>query len=110
MAANFGTKIRRLPETISDNTSLSPNLAVRIEKLILAIFTLYLPRYALWPYSPNWYFFSFLDRQIREGDFRATMVAVGNHSYWLGNRTLNETKRTDILHGVWAMFDALGLA
>jgi hypothetical protein len=85
-------------------------LAVRIEKLILAMFTLYLPRYALWPYSPNWNFFYFPRRQIREGDFRGTMVAVGNHSYLLGNGTLNETKRTDVLHGVWAMFDALGLA
>jgi len=78
-------------------TSLSPNLSVKNEKLVLAIFTLYLPRYALRSYSPNWFFFTPL-RQIREreGDFRATMVAVRNHSYRLGNATPNETKRADV--------------
>ena len=38
------------------------------------------------------------------------MVAVGNHSYRLGNATPNETKRADVLYRVRVMFDALGLA
>ena len=97
-------------EVLKNLASLSPNLSVKNEKLVLAIFTLYLPRYALRPYSPNWFFFTFPLRQIREGDFRATMVAVGNHSYRLGNATPNETKHADVLYRVQTVFDALGLA
>ena len=84
-------------------------MSVKNEKLVLAIFTFYLPRYTLRPYLPI-FFFTFLLRQIQEGDFRATMVAVGNHSYWLGNATPNETKRADVLYRVQTVFDALGLA
>ena len=91
-----------------DGTSLSPNLSVKNDKLVLAIFTLHLPRYALRPYWPI--FFPFLLRQIWEGDFRATMVALGNHSYWLGNATPNETKHANVLYRVQTVFDALGLA
>jgi len=90
-------------------TSLSPNLSVKNEKLVLAIFTLYLSRYTPRPHSPNWYFFTFPLRQIREGNFRATMVVVRNHSYRLGNATPNETKRTDVLYRVQTVVDALGL-
>jgi hypothetical protein len=97
-------------EVLKNLASLSPNLSVKNEKLVLAIFTLYLPRHALRPYSSNWFFFTFLLRQIREGDFRATMVAVGNHSYRLGNATPNETKHADVLYRVQTVFDALGLA
>ena len=90
---------------------ISPNyLSVKNEKLVLAIFTSYLPRYALRSYSPNCFFFTFLRRQIREGDFRATMVAVGNHSYRLANATPNETKHANVLYRVQTVFDALGLA
>jgi len=91
-------------------SSLSPNLSVKKEILVLAIFTLYLPKYTLRPYSPNCFFFTFSLRQIREGDFQATMVAVGNHSYQLGNATPNEIKRADVLYRVQTVFDALGLA
>ena len=91
-------------------TSLSPNLSVKNEKLVSAIFTFNLPRYALRPYSPNWFFYIFPLRQIREGDFRATMVAIGNHSYRLGNATPNETKHANVLCRVRVMFDALGFA
>ncbi len=38
-------------------TSLSPNLSVKNEKLVLVIFTFYLPRHALRPYSPNCFFY-----------------------------------------------------
>ncbi len=85
---------------LQEGTSLSPNVSVKNEKLVLAIFTLYLPRYALRSYLPNCLFFTFPLRQIREGDFRATMVAVGNHSYWLGNATPNESKCADVLYRV----------
>jgi hypothetical protein len=56
------------------------------------------------------FFFTFLLRQIWEGDFQATMEAVRNHSYQLGNATPNETKHANILYRVRVMFDALGLA
>ena len=40
------------------------------------------------------------------------MVAIGNHTYQLGIESPNETKRVDVLYGVWvwAMIDALGFA
>jgi hypothetical protein len=38
------------------------------------------------------------------------MVAIGNHSYRPGNKSPIEIKHANILYGVWAMFDGLGLA
>ena len=92
--------------------SSSPSAAsvCKNEKLVLAIFTLYLHLDILRPYSPNWFFFTFPLRQVRWGDFRATMVAVRNRSYRLGNATPNETKHANILYRVQTVVDALRLA
>jgi len=75
----------------------------------------YFPANIPWPMTAilaKLVFFTFPLRQIREGDFRATMVAVRNHSYRLGNATPNETKHAGVLcsYRVQVMFDALGLA
>ena len=53
------------PERGIYNMSLSPNLSVENEKLVLSIFSFYLPRYVLRTYSPNCFFL--LSRSDRFG-------------------------------------------